>query len=141
MNDALPQPLTLITIRLLTGKEPAIVVPWADDWWLTVERAKPCEIYALPDKPLAGDDEREQWAALLDPFWWMQLFDRDVTFWPVDVWSATVFQHIVLAMQQTSTRRDTFKACRWVWSDHYDPSVVTHVHTIWKRAKSEQKAA
>jgi hypothetical protein len=122
----------LVRIRQLTGSEPAIVVPYANDQWLKLARIEKCEIYALPEKPLLGEEERLQWAELLDPCWWMQLWKRDVTFWPIDIWSGVVFHQILRELLASELRMKTFQACRWVWCDDDNPANVNSVQTIWR---------
>jgi hypothetical protein len=93
--------LSLIPLRTQTGKEPVIIAPHGVTNWQTCERLRPCEVYALPD-----DD------AVFSVWFWLQLTDRDVTFWPIDVRSSHV---MTLIVQELLQRRRIFTALRWAW--------------------------
>jgi hypothetical protein len=122
----------LIALRQLAGAEPAIVVPYPAQAWLKFKRIEKCEIYSLPEKPLVNEEERMLWALLLEPAWWIQLFKRDVTFWPIDMWSAVVFNTVVREMMATELHCKIFSACRWAWCNDDDPEDVRDVQTLWR---------
>lgn len=93
--------MKLIPLRTQTGTEPVIIAPHGVQYWHTCARLAPCEVYALPD-----DDE------VFSVWFWLQLADRDVTFWPIDVRSSHV---MTLIVQELLQRRQLFRALRWAW--------------------------
>lgn len=110
--------LALIPIRRLTGGEPAIIVPYESQAWLGIARIRKCEIHALPP---GGPDE------IFDSAWWMQLFRRDVTFWPIDAWSGHIFTLILLELRPSPP----FRALRWVWPKPGNLGEVQRIETMW----------
>jgi len=111
-------PIALIPIRPLHGNEPVIIVPYAANAWLGIKRIRKCEIYALPE--LAPPE-------VFDPFWWLQLHHRDVTFWPIDAWSGHIFTLILLELRLAPP----FAALRWVWPKAGNLGEIRQIETLW----------
>lgn len=93
--------MKLIALRTQTGKEPVIIAPHGVEHWHTCARLLPCEVYALPD-----DD------AVFSVWFWLQMLDRDVTLWPIDVRSSHI---MTLIAQELLQRPRMFRALRWAW--------------------------
>lgn len=122
--------------------QPVIIQPYRSDLWCTAKRLRRCDIYALPDDDRFLD---EGW--LYDVFWWMQMFRRDVTLWPVDVWSSHVFTTFIQhAKREWSQReRSTITALRWAWGHPLAEEIgepAATIETLWRfKHRDEQRAA
>lgn len=124
--------MSLITVRALTGKEPVIIQPYEQKLWCGIERLRQCEIYALPEG--AG-------AELYTPMAWLTLRRRDVTFWPIDVWSAHVMTLIVQSLSWPQPPNGPMDVIRWAWGSPHARELGEAepvIETVWKR---EQQAA
>lgn len=75
MPDADPE---LIGIREWDGKRPVIVVPHADYIEPIQTNYPKAHVVALPDEMPLWITTEDAWC------WWMQLYQADVTFWPID---------------------------------------------------------
>jgi hypothetical protein len=117
----------LVPLRLLSGKEPAMIAPAGVAYWHTTVRLKDCEIYALPP----GDC-----AALRTPFAWLDFCKRDVTFWPIDCASSRLMAMIVQALTSPMPPNGPMAIIRWAWGMPWaaelgEPEAI--IETLWRR--------
>lgn len=122
----------LIPIRTMTGSEPVVIAPYENPLWATTPRLKQCEIFALPEG--AGEQ-------LYAPMAWLTLRGRDVTFWPIDVWSSHVMTLVVQALTWPVPPNGPMAVIRWAWGVPWaaelgEPEAV--IETIWRRAPEQQ---
>jgi hypothetical protein len=121
--------MKLTPLRTQTGKEPVIIAPYENKLWATALRLRDCEVYALP----AGAPH-----CVFAPTWWVTLTGRDVTFWPIDVWSSHIMTLIVQSIDGAP-----FKALRWAWGLPWAVELgepEAQIETLWKR-ETARKAA
>lgn len=128
--------VTLIPVRELDGA-PVIVAPYGARYWHTTKRLRHCEIWTLPEVP-NGD--------LREFCWWMPLFRRDVTLWPIDAYSGVVFGTFLEAFRTwTPRQQSTFDTLRIAWGHPFaeelgEPPAV--VEMVYRRgAERQQRAA
>ena len=103
--------------------------------WCTLERIKHCEIYALPD---GGPN------CLFNPIWWTVLSGRDVTLWPIDVWSAHIMTLIAQSLTKPEPPNGPFAVLRWAWGEPAAEELgqpAATIETIWKRSLDRAQEA
>lgn len=123
--------MTIIPVRVFNGTEPVIVQPYESKLWCGIERLRQCEIYALPEG--AGPE-------LYMPHAWLTLRGRDVTFWPIDVWSAHVMTLIVQSLSYPMPPNGPMAVIRWAWGSPHarelgEPEPI--IETVWRRTLNQ----
>jgi hypothetical protein len=119
--------VSLIPLRTFSHSAPVVIAPTGSTLWPSLKRLQRCEIYALPE---GACNE------LMTPYAWLAFRGRDVTFWPMDVWTSHVMTLIVVGLTNPHPPNGPMAVIRWAWGSPAaeelgeTPAII---ETLWKR--------